>query len=262
VTLLAWQLLFLSPNHRSTDRRREVMASRRKVDSGAAESPRSLPHGSVKEMNEALIGIFGSCLGAQESLRTLCLGLEEAQRELQELRQALGLTRQEMREQVRELHERWDDLQRKLGDTRANVDLLLIARQETADVPPLPGNLKPVAISPPIRLEDDDLNHKDPDHYVPRRKAALGVTVDPDAKVVDVLPGTPAEKAGIQPGDLLLGVDGTPVASSEELRTVIRESEAGKEVVLTVCRGEQRAEVMAQLAQPNGATILDEERVN
>jgi hypothetical protein len=235
------------------------MASRRKVDAVTSESSRTLQNGSVKEMSEALIGMLGSCLGVQESLRTLCLGLQEANRELHELRQALSLSRQELREQVRELHERWDDLEQRVYNVRANADLLLIAPQEPADVPPLPGNLEPVATAPPIHLDDGALTPVDPGYYTPGRKAALGVTVDSEAKVVEVLPGTPAEKAGLQPGDFLLGVDGTPVASSEELRTVIREAQAGKEVLLTVCRGDQTEEVTAQLARPNGATILDEE---
>jgi C-terminal processing protease CtpA/Prc len=241
------------------------MASRRKQDGGTAESAGTVPNGSVKEMNEALIGMLGSCLGVQESLRTLCLGLQEANRELNELRQTLTLSRQELREQVRELHEEWDAHEHRLIEARAKNELLLIAQEETADLPPLPGNLEPEpAEAPPlIAVEETVVSiSATPEHSPSGRKAALGVTVNPEAKVLDVLPGTPAEKAGLQPGDLVLGVDGTPIRSSEELRSVILEAEAGEAVLLTVSRGEQTEAVTAQLAQPNGATILDEDHAN
>jgi hypothetical protein len=212
-------------------------------------------------MSEALIEILGNCVGVQESLRTLYLGLQEATQELNDLRQVLHLSQREMKKHVRELHERGDELQRKLDDAGSRVEMLAFSRHKTAALPSLPGSLEPEEAAPAIPAEDETSPPMNTCDLVPAPKVALGVTVDPDAKVVDVLPGTPAEKAGLKPGDLVLGVDGTPVASSEELRSVIREAEMGREVLLTVGRGEQTEEVTAQLAQPNGATILEEEHV-
>jgi membrane-associated protease RseP (regulator of RpoE activity) len=45
---------------------------------------------------------------------------------------------------------------------------------------------------------------------------ALGVVVDPDMKVIDIDPGSAAEKAGIQVGDVLLSVDDVPLASERD----------------------------------------------
>jgi hypothetical protein len=81
-------------------------------------------------------------------------------------------------------------------------------------------------------------------------KKQLGVTVNADAVVVEVAPATPAEKAGLQQGDVVLSVDGKPVATGEDLRTAIEKAEPGQEVSLTVARGPETEEVKAQLPEP------------
>lgn len=55
------------------------------------------------------------------------------------------------------------------------------------------------------------------------------------AQIQMVLPGQPAEKAGLQPGDVIRAIDGTPVYSYQFL-DVIQKS-AGKELVFEVERG-------------------------
>lgn len=53
--------------------------------------------------------------------------------------------------------------------------------------------------------------------------------------VGDVLPGSPAAEAGLQPGDRILAVDGEPVDSFEDLQLVVRDS-PGVPLVFTVER--------------------------
>ena len=55
--------------------------------------------------------------------------------------------------------------------------------------------------------------------------------------VVAVLPGSPAERAGLVEGDQITAVDDTPVASDAELRAAIEAVAEGAAYVLTVRRG-------------------------
>lgn len=54
--------------------------------------------------------------------------------------------------------------------------------------------------------------------------------------VTDVGPGTPAEKAGFEPGDLILGYQGNPVNSMAKLRLAISNTAPGKKVGFELLR--------------------------
>ena len=58
------------------------------------------------------------------------------------------------------------------------------------------------------------------------------------AEVLRVFDGTAAAKAGLKEGDVILAVDGRPVGSQIELGVVIAGMDVGKQVQLTVKRGE------------------------
>ena len=66
--------------------------------------------------------------------------------------------------------------------------------------------------------------------------AASGMTAPAGALVVSVEPGSPAEKAGLRPSDVILASNGQPVASSCELSARILTSFPGDVVRLTVQR--------------------------
>jgi len=56
-----------------------------------------------------------------------------------------------------------------------------------------------------------------------------------------ILPDGPADRAGLQPGDIITRIDGEPVAGSSELIVAIRSRQPGETVTLTVRRnGEER----------------------
>lgn len=68
---------------------------------------------------------------------------------------------------------------------------------------------------------------------------AIGVAEPLDAIVGDVIDGTPAKEAGLQKGDKILNINGTPIGDWYEMSTVIKAS-ANKESVFIVDRkGEQ-----------------------
>jgi serine protease Do len=63
------------------------------------------------------------------------------------------------------------------------------------------------------------------------------------ALVNSVEKGGPAEKAGIEPGDVILRFDGKPVASSEDLPRVVGAARPGSKVTVQIWRNKQPREV-------------------
>jgi len=66
--------------------------------------------------------------------------------------------------------------------------------------------------------------------------ASFGLDRVTGALVTRVLPGTPAEKAGLQRGDVLLTFDGKPVRSVKELQLLVASSPLGKDLPVEVLR--------------------------
>jgi serine protease Do len=56
--------------------------------------------------------------------------------------------------------------------------------------------------------------------------------------VTKVIEGTPAEKAGIKEGDIIIKIDDKEINSSQELRNTITKLEPGKKVIITILREE------------------------
>lgn len=67
----------------------------------------------------------------------------------------------------------------------------------------------------------------------------LGVFLDPDStapRILECVPGSPAEKAGLRAGDVVVGVDETDVADGASFTAAIRARKAGDEVKLRLRR--------------------------
>ncbi|MEO6879586.1 MAG: trypsin-like peptidase domain-containing protein, partial [Mycobacteriaceae bacterium] len=89
-------------------------------------------------------------------------------------------------------------------------------------------------------------------------RAALGVRVSTlsdqsgqpaGVGVVQATAGGAAAKAGIQPGDVIVGVDGTKVASAQELSTLLANLDVGKKVVVNIERNGKAQQVSVTLGQ-------------
>jgi len=79
----------------------------------------------------------------------------------------------------------------------------------------------------------------------------VGRGVDGGALILDVIPGGPADRAGLRRGDIVVAMDGHDVPSMEVLASMVRGTEPGSTVELTVHRGDQtRTFEVGVVAQP------------
>ena len=70
----------------------------------------------------------------------------------------------------------------------------------------------------------------------PELAEVFGVEPRSGAAVTQVIPGTPADEAGLESGDVITAVDGESVSSASELRNAIGLLRAGTTISLTVIR--------------------------
>ncbi len=75
------------------------------------------------------------------------------------------------------------------------------------------------------------------------------VLAESDSGRQAVVPGGPADRAGIRPGDVILAIDGRPVTQPDELIVAIRAKQPGDSVVLRVRTGDQEREVRVVLSE-------------
>jgi S1-C subfamily serine protease len=75
----------------------------------------------------------------------------------------------------------------------------------------------------------------------------LGVTVAPGVVVAEVLPGGPADEAGIAPGDVVEEIDGREVHSGDQLRAAVLAHPPRSEVVLAMTRAGKARRVTVRL---------------
>jgi putative serine protease PepD len=78
------------------------------------------------------------------------------------------------------------------------------------------------------------------------------ISVDTGGAGEPVVPGGPADKAGIQPGDVVVAVDGKPVADSSELIVAIRARAPGDTIRLTIERDGRKQTVPVTLGASKG----------
>ncbi|MCS6862918.1 MAG: PDZ domain-containing protein, partial [Abditibacteriales bacterium] len=98
------------------------------------------------------------------------------------------------------------------------------------------------------------------------QRAVLGVFIgegddNQGAPVQRVAPGSPAERAGLRPGDVLLKIDNAPVLNFAQLTDVLAEKQPGDRVKLLLRREGKEVELYAELsADPNDRPFGAEER--
>ena len=81
--------------------------------------------------------------------------------------------------------------------------------------------------------------------------AQISQTPSPDG-TPPIQPGGPADRAGLEPGDVILEIDGKAVEGSSELIVAIRSRQPGDEVVLLIRRNGSEREVPVVLSSTEG----------
>jgi serine protease DegS len=63
-----------------------------------------------------------------------------------------------------------------------------------------------------------------------------------------VLPRSPAEAAGLKPGDLVLSLDGKPVTDPGQAESLAADLEVGREVEIAIRRGQEAKTLRLKVA--------------
>src|SRR5262249_11258237 len=80
-------------------------------------------------------------------------------------------------------------------------------------------------------------------------------------RVAAVTPDGPADKAGLQAGDLLLTIDKKEIKEEQQIFNALREKKVGDKMALEVMRGDQKKDLTATLAaRPAGPQQAGERR--
>ncbi len=68
-------------------------------------------------------------------------------------------------------------------------------------------------------------------------------------RVAEVVTGSPAAASGIQPGDLIIAIDGTPLADAQSLQRLMFEDAIGRRTEITVLRNGAMVDVVTEPAE-------------
>ncbi len=113
--------------------------------------------------------------------------------------------------------------------------------------PTAAGGQEPQGLLVALPVDHLDRITEDLDKYGAVRRGFLGIRLLRERATADsvgivvrgVVPGSPAEKAGIRQGDRILAIDGQYVHTSDEVTEHIRAMRPGEGVDLTLARGDQ-----------------------
>ena len=221
---------------------------------------------SFQELEKALLA---RCDPMEERLTKLDADASEGWRLLQTLREEIEATRLQVRNQDEELRAGAALIQELRGQIREAEELLEAVRREywAAKELPRPG----VPVAPPslpvaVQVEEPSstpagsLASGTPptpasDRVGSADGQALGVTVNHEGQVVEVLPGSPAERAGLVLDDRITAVNGEPVTNGESLREAVQRAEVGSELALRVQRDTATIELKARVQPQPTAEI-------
>ncbi len=83
----------------------------------------------------------------------------------------------------------------------------------------------------------------------PELAKALGINITRGAVIAGVSPGSPAARAGLRQGDVILALNGESIENGRQLSLRVAEIAPGSQARLTILRGGERRDVNATLAQ-------------
>lgn len=83
----------------------------------------------------------------------------------------------------------------------------------------------------------------------PLMAEALGLTFDAGVVLSDVAPESPAAKSGLEPGDVVLSLDGKPMENGRQFRINVYTRGVGEQVAVEVRRGERTLNVRVPVVE-------------
>jgi S1-C subfamily serine protease len=105
--------------------------------------------------------------------------------------------------------------------------------------------------------EDGEVEHAflgvRPTDLTPQVTEQLGIDADSGVVALEVTPGSGADEAGLEEGDVIVALEGTRVAIVEDLLGALRQRSPGDEVTLTIVRDGERLQVTATLGDRRDA---------
>ncbi len=81
----------------------------------------------------------------------------------------------------------------------------------------------------------------------PSLRQQYGFTPTSGAVILSVVSGSPADKAGLVQGDVIVAINGTAITSSEDLQKVVQNAHAGQSVSITYYVGDCKRTTTATL---------------
>ena len=87
----------------------------------------------------------------------------------------------------------------------------------------------------------------------PELARAFGIQQQHGAVIVNIMPGSPGDKAGFRPGDVVIAVNGKRVDNSADVRNIVGLIRVGESVVFDVIRGGKRIQLSAEVAGQGSA---------
>ena len=136
----------------------------------------------------------------------------------------------------------WDKI-----DAPAAAEVLRVVAEvaeKLSDAPDRPQFIRAAAPSPPGRVGGERSGARPWFGSVPD----FGETPK-GVKFADVQEGSPAQKAGLRAGDILIEFDGKPIGNLYDFQYALSAHQAGDEVTVKVWRGEQTIEARVRLTQ-------------
>ena len=98
-----------------------------------------------------------------------------------------------------------------------------------------------------------------PETITPRLGAALGLDMDSGVILSDVAPGSAADAAGLEPGDVVLSIDGKPMREARDLILAVFQRAPGDQLSMEIQRGKERmSKTVAILERKNEPGQLEE----
>ncbi len=92
-------------------------------------------------------------------------------------------------------------------------------------------------------------------NLTPELAKAFDIRRSQGAVIAQVDPGSPADKAGLQPGDVVVAVNDRPVNNSSDMRNAIGLLRIGSKVEMDVIRGGRKLTLVATVAEPQLRTV-------